>query len=41
MFRTVEFRSTFPDEWQFDASQNPISPGARDLALAIEQELEN
>ena len=39
MFRTVEFLSTFASEWQFDASGNPVAPGARELADAIANKL--
>lgn len=35
MHRTSEFKSTFPDEWQFDERGNPILPGGRDIADAI------
>lgn len=39
MFRVVEFQSTFANEWRFDAHDNPIMPGARELADAIVREL--
>jgi hypothetical protein len=39
MFRTLEFRSTFPSQWRFDASENPSEPGARELADAIAYQL--
>jgi hypothetical protein len=35
MYRTVEFKHTFPDEWVFDENENPIAPGARELANAV------
>ena len=39
MYRTLQFRSGWPCEWVFDAHENPVAPGARDLAEAIVQEL--
>ena len=39
MYRTVEFKSTFPNEWAFDKKENPIAPGARALAEAIAAKL--
>lgn len=35
MYRTVEFCSTFPNEWRSDEEGTPIGPGARELADAI------
>ena len=35
MQRTVEFRSAFPNQWQFDEEGTPTAPGARELAEAI------
>src|SRR5438093_7256005 len=39
MYRTLQFRSSLPNEWVFDSGDNPISPGARQLAEAIVAEL--
>lgn len=39
MYRTAEFTSSFPNEWVFDANENPIAPGARELAEAFAIEL--
>jgi hypothetical protein len=39
MYRTVQFESTFANEWRFDANEFPVAPGARDLAEAIVGEL--
>lgn len=35
MYRTVTFKSTFPNQWQFDHAGNAVAPGARELAEAI------
>jgi hypothetical protein len=35
MIRTVKFKSSFVNEWRFDASGNPVAPGARELADRI------
>ena len=35
MQRTVEFRSAFANQWQFDEEGTPTAPGARELAEAI------
>lgn len=32
MYRTVVFKSAYPDEWKFDEKGNPLAPGARELA---------
>lgn len=39
MYCTVQFNSTFPNEWVFDANDNPAAPGARDLAEEIAAKL--
>jgi hypothetical protein len=39
MYRTLEFGSTFPNEWKFDANEAPVAPGAKELADAIAREL--
>jgi hypothetical protein len=35
MHRTLELTSHFPNEWVFDENENPVAPGARELAEAI------
>jgi len=35
VYRTLEFKSEYPDEWQFDQEDNPIGPGSRELADEI------
>jgi len=35
MYRSVNFKSEYPDEWGFDAQKNPIAPGSRELADKI------
>ncbi|HJY77138.1 MAG TPA: hypothetical protein VKE95_10925 [Burkholderiales bacterium] len=35
MYRTVEFKSTFTNDWHFDANGNALAPGARKLAETI------
>ncbi len=39
MHRTLQFRSSWPNEWVFDAHENPVSPGARGLVDALVTEL--
>lgn len=39
MYRTVEFDSTFPNEWRADEDGNTLGPGARELAEAIVHEI--
>jgi hypothetical protein len=39
MYRTVVFISTFPNEWTFDENDNPLAPGARQLADTIAAKL--
>jgi hypothetical protein len=39
MLRSVEFKSTFANDWQFTAGGDPIAPGARELADVIVREL--
>src|SRR5438874_28096 len=39
MYRTLTFRSIFPNEWRFDSQGNPVSPGARELADHIVAQL--
>jgi len=39
MYRTLQFRSSWPNEWAFDPRKNPVSPGARALADALVTEL--
>ena len=35
MYRTVTFDTTFPNEWEFDETNSPVAPGARELAEAL------
>ena len=35
MYRTVAFKSTFPNEWTFNENECPVAPGARELAEVI------
>jgi hypothetical protein len=39
MFRTVEFDSTFANEWVFDEHKSPVRPGSRALAEEIADRL--
>lgn len=39
MYRTVEFKSAFPDDTRFDESGEPIVPGGRELTDAIVRRL--
>src|SRR5690242_3760548 len=39
MYRTVQFVSSYPNEWSFNDKGDPLAPGARDLAEAIVTEL--
>ncbi len=39
MYRTLQFRSSWRNEWAFDRHENPVSPGARGLADALVTEL--
>jgi hypothetical protein len=39
MYRTLRFHSAWPNEWVFDALENPVAPGARALAECIVVEL--
>ena len=39
MYRKVEFKSEYPDDWQFDENDNPIAPGSREVADQIAAQL--
>ncbi len=39
MHRTLVFNSTWNNEWQYDSDENPITPGAKELAEEIVNEL--
>ena len=39
MYRTLQFRSGWPNEWVFDSHGDPIAPGARELADSLVAEL--
>ena len=40
MYRTLKLQSSWSNEWVFDEHENPIAPGARELADGIAAELE-
>lgn len=39
MHRTLVFDSLWENEWEFDIDENPVTPGAKELAVEIAEKL--